>query len=133
MKKAIFSLPLVIPLVTIMPAPAVAHFCCCEALAPTVPSNPPAVPAGAKVNDPCPAVQRAWKDAYCASTDFAVPCSTTGSTQIQLLLQYVVSKDPTTGQLVCSPFGAFKTSGALQPVDVCGFATGFCVHGECRR
>jgi hypothetical protein len=129
MKKAILSLPLVIPLVTIMPAPAAAHFCCCAALAPTVPKSNPPPPAGAKVGDDCAPVARAWTDAICASTNFGVPCTLSTVNQPQLLLHYVVAIDTITGLLFCTPSGVFKTNGFSQPVDVC--TANFCAHGEC--
>jgi hypothetical protein len=131
MKKAIFSLPLVIPLVSIMPAPAVAHFCCCAALAPTVPAENPSPPPGAKVGDPCRIAARAWKNAYCASSAFGVVCATTTQSQSQTLFHYVVTKDFFTGQLYCKPAARFEETGDLQVVAVCTDDSQFCSHSEC--
>jgi hypothetical protein len=132
MKKAIFSLLLVIPLVTVMPAPAVAHLCCCAAIPPRVPPNP---------TPPCNPVQQPWADALCTPSSVNNPCSTKTMNEPQTIFHYIQAVDPKSGALLplCTPdvtvigqnLTAFKTLGGMQPVEECTAGSPICAFGEC--
>jgi hypothetical protein len=104
MIKAIVSLPLVIPLVAFMSAPAVANnqMCCVAAIPPQANAPPKTMAAtrlGFDVFCDSPPLRREWKPAYCRDPardprDFCVePLKT--APKAELIYTYTLSPDKT--------------------------------------